>query len=166
MSAAATFCNRPLSTSFSSELEKSALSLDWVLASGINASASVTSGVLAFPLISFWVGIGFISVGNLFLALGLCCHMECLISALLHIRASPLLPLIPLRWKSTAILILRHHTLLLLPVAAQALMPVAVLPLLMLHTLMCQKYPPHLSISFGISSLHIITPAHVSLYSF
>ncbi|KAJ7215551.1 hypothetical protein GGX14DRAFT_696497 [Mycena pura] len=39
----------PLSTTFIPELDKSVLSLDWVLASGIKASASKASGVLSLP---------------------------------------------------------------------------------------------------------------------
>ncbi|KAF8140774.1 hypothetical protein K438DRAFT_1785396 [Mycena galopus ATCC 62051] len=39
----AVFCNVPLSTSFSCDLEKSTLSLEWVLASGVQAKNSVVS---------------------------------------------------------------------------------------------------------------------------
>ncbi|KAF7349662.1 hypothetical protein MSAN_01692700 [Mycena sanguinolenta] len=49
MPASATFCDLPLSTSFSSDLEQSLLSLDWVLSSGIKTSGSVASGVLSLP---------------------------------------------------------------------------------------------------------------------
>lgn len=45
----AIFCNVPLSTSFSRDLEKSSLSLEWVLASGVPANNSVVSGVLSLP---------------------------------------------------------------------------------------------------------------------
>ncbi|KAJ7127328.1 hypothetical protein C8R43DRAFT_1240451 [Mycena crocata] len=45
----ATFCNLPLSTAFDSNAEKSALSLDWVLNSGVAAVRSAASGILTLP---------------------------------------------------------------------------------------------------------------------
>jgi hypothetical protein len=49
MSPSATFCNVPLSTSVDPSSDKSLLSLDWVLSSGIPAPQSVASGALALP---------------------------------------------------------------------------------------------------------------------
>ncbi|KAJ7204906.1 hypothetical protein C8J57DRAFT_1542007 [Mycena rebaudengoi] len=49
MPPSATFCNLAVSTTFNAELEKSALSLDWVLASGIKTTVSIASGVLSLP---------------------------------------------------------------------------------------------------------------------
>ncbi|KAJ7876516.1 hypothetical protein B0H14DRAFT_3436599 [Mycena olivaceomarginata] len=49
MSSIATFRNKGLSTSFNAELEHSALSLDWVMLSGIPAAASSVSGLLPLP---------------------------------------------------------------------------------------------------------------------
>lgn len=49
MAPSATFCDLPLSTTFCSDLEKSVLSLDWVLASGLRTTASTTSGTLCLP---------------------------------------------------------------------------------------------------------------------
>ncbi|KAF7378322.1 ATP-dependent DNA helicase [Mycena sanguinolenta] len=49
MSASATFLDIPLSTTFCADYEKSLLSLDWVLTSGIKVSASLASGVLSLP---------------------------------------------------------------------------------------------------------------------
>ncbi|KAJ7825474.1 hypothetical protein B0H14DRAFT_3874437, partial [Mycena olivaceomarginata] len=49
MAASAFFCNLPLSTSFNPGSEKSCISLDWVLASGIPVSRSTASGILTLP---------------------------------------------------------------------------------------------------------------------
>ncbi|KAJ7847498.1 hypothetical protein B0H14DRAFT_2770090, partial [Mycena olivaceomarginata] len=45
----ATFRNLPLSTRFDQHADKSKLSLDWVLNSGVPASHSVASGILTLP---------------------------------------------------------------------------------------------------------------------
>ncbi|KAJ7813280.1 hypothetical protein B0H14DRAFT_2854305, partial [Mycena olivaceomarginata] len=45
----ATFRNLPLSTTFDQHADKSKLSLDWVLNSGVPASHSVASGILTLP---------------------------------------------------------------------------------------------------------------------
>ncbi|KAJ7789429.1 hypothetical protein B0H14DRAFT_2944590, partial [Mycena olivaceomarginata] len=45
----ATFRNLPLSTMFDQHADKSKLSLDWVLNSGVPASHSVASGILTLP---------------------------------------------------------------------------------------------------------------------
>ncbi|KAJ6552630.1 hypothetical protein DFH09DRAFT_1319078 [Mycena vulgaris] len=47
MSASATFCNIPLSTSFNPNSEKSLLALEWILSSGLSARDAVASGVLS-----------------------------------------------------------------------------------------------------------------------
>ncbi|KAJ7258656.1 hypothetical protein C8J57DRAFT_1644624 [Mycena rebaudengoi] len=49
MPPSATFCNLAVLTTFNAELEKSALSLDWVLASGVKTTVSIASGVLSLP---------------------------------------------------------------------------------------------------------------------
>ncbi|KAJ7837883.1 hypothetical protein B0H14DRAFT_3870287 [Mycena olivaceomarginata] len=49
MPPSATFFDIPLSSTFCADHEKSLLSLDWVLASGIKSSGSVASGVLSLP---------------------------------------------------------------------------------------------------------------------
>ncbi|KAJ6485493.1 hypothetical protein DFH09DRAFT_1339769 [Mycena vulgaris] len=49
MAPSATFCNLAVSTTFNAELEKSALFLDWVLASGIKTTISIASGILSLP---------------------------------------------------------------------------------------------------------------------
>jgi hypothetical protein len=49
MSPIATFRNKGMSTSFNAELERSALSLDWVMLSGVPAAASSVSGLLPLP---------------------------------------------------------------------------------------------------------------------
>ncbi|KAJ7841933.1 hypothetical protein B0H14DRAFT_3869057 [Mycena olivaceomarginata] len=49
MAPSAAFCDLPLSTTFSPDPDQSALSLGWVLASGIKSSGSVASGVLSLP---------------------------------------------------------------------------------------------------------------------
>ncbi|KAJ7861589.1 hypothetical protein B0H14DRAFT_2741965 [Mycena olivaceomarginata] len=49
MAASAIFCNLLLSTSFNPGSEKSCISLDWVLASGIPVSRSTASGILTLP---------------------------------------------------------------------------------------------------------------------
>jgi hypothetical protein len=43
------FCDVPLSTGFSRDLENSSLSLEWVLASGVPATHSMVSGILSLP---------------------------------------------------------------------------------------------------------------------
>ncbi|KAJ7825225.1 hypothetical protein B0H14DRAFT_3874576 [Mycena olivaceomarginata] len=49
MPPSATFFDIPFSSTFCADHEKSLLSLDWVLASGIKSSGSVASGVLSLP---------------------------------------------------------------------------------------------------------------------
>ncbi|KAJ7724146.1 hypothetical protein B0H14DRAFT_3004239, partial [Mycena olivaceomarginata] len=49
MSISALFCSLPLSTSFHPGSEKSSISLDWVLASGIPVPRSTAGGILSFP---------------------------------------------------------------------------------------------------------------------
>ncbi|KAK6975124.1 hypothetical protein R3P38DRAFT_3127292, partial [Favolaschia claudopus] len=49
MSAVSTFRNIRLSTTYNQDFERSLLSLDWVLDSGIPCQRSVASGVLAIP---------------------------------------------------------------------------------------------------------------------
>ncbi|KAJ6563270.1 hypothetical protein DFH09DRAFT_1315454 [Mycena vulgaris] len=49
MSASATFCNIPLSTSFNPKSEKSLLTLERILSSGLSARDAVASGVLSLP---------------------------------------------------------------------------------------------------------------------
>lgn len=45
----ATFCNVSLSTTYDRDSERSVLSLDWVLCSGIRAVRSQASGILTIP---------------------------------------------------------------------------------------------------------------------
>ncbi|KAJ7934234.1 hypothetical protein B0H13DRAFT_2305958 [Mycena leptocephala] len=56
MSPSATFFNLPLSSTFCADHEKSLLSLDWALASGIKSSGSVASGV--FDSLPFYLVLG------------------------------------------------------------------------------------------------------------
>ncbi|KAJ6578979.1 hypothetical protein B0H10DRAFT_2100872 [Mycena sp. CBHHK59/15] len=50
MPPSATLCAVPLSTTFNSTLERSLLSIDWVLTSGLSAVESLVSGRLCFPV--------------------------------------------------------------------------------------------------------------------
>ncbi|KAJ6586319.1 hypothetical protein DFH09DRAFT_1143117 [Mycena vulgaris] len=49
MSAFATFCNLPVSTSFNPDCERSLLALEWIFSSGISARDGVASGTLSLP---------------------------------------------------------------------------------------------------------------------
>ncbi|KAJ7739726.1 hypothetical protein B0H14DRAFT_3898109, partial [Mycena olivaceomarginata] len=49
MSALATFCSKPLSLSLDAASEKSSVALNWILANGIPAPHSASSGVLTIP---------------------------------------------------------------------------------------------------------------------
>ncbi|KAJ7654758.1 hypothetical protein B0H17DRAFT_1186156 [Mycena rosella] len=52
MATSATFQNMSLTTAFNCDTEKSLLSLDWVLNSGICAVCSVASGILTIPCVN------------------------------------------------------------------------------------------------------------------
>ncbi|KAJ7801192.1 hypothetical protein B0H14DRAFT_2897042, partial [Mycena olivaceomarginata] len=70
----ATFCNLPLSTTIDQHADKSKLSLDWVLNSGVPASHSVASGILTLP-----------AVDGAFSA-----HIDVAVTSILDLRRPPL----------------------------------------------------------------------------